>query len=373
MSSSAPISQIEILNTSQNAEWTDVLAECAAHDFYHLPGYHALAERRGEGEAQLFVYRDEAGVIALPLLIRALDTVPGLEEAGRGWCDANSVYGYAGPIASSASPATKTVSGFQTALESSLREMRVASLFSRLHPLLPQRNLVNGLGEYVPTGTTVSIDLTLPLTAQRERMREAHRRSAQKARDEGLVVVEDREKAHLARFVEIYRENMTRVQASDYYFFDQAYFDELFASLGESARLFVALADGKVACGAMFIFSGGIVQYHLGGTATEFLRLGPTKLLMDEVRIAATKEGCTALHLGGGLGGQRDSLFQFKSGFSDRTHEFAVWRWILDAEKYDALSQARARWSEREGKILAGGEYFPLYRASVTSGTETTL
>ncbi len=373
MNSRSPISQMEILDASQSTEWTDVLAECAAHDFYHLPGYHALAERRGEGAARLFVYRDEAGVIALPLLIRALETVPGLEEAGRGWCDANSVYGYPGPIASSALPASESVSGFQSALETSLRGMRVASLFSRLHPLLPQREVVAGLGEYVPSGTTVSIDLTLPLDEQRRRVRGEHRRIAQKAREAGLVVMEDREKKHLARFVEIYLQNMQRVEASGYYFFDRAYFDELLASLGGAARLFVVLAGEDLAAGALFVFTGDIVQYHLSGTALEFLRMGPTKLLLDEVRIATTEEGRKVLHLGGGLGGQRDSLFLFKSGFSDRTHEFAVWRWILDAEKCQALADARTRWSEREGVTLAGGEYFPLYRATATAGTETIL
>ncbi len=373
MSSSAPISQIEILDASQNAAWTDVLAECAAHDFYHLPGYHALAERRGEGEARLFVYRDEAGVIALPLLIRALETVPGLEEAGRGWCDANSVYGYAGPIASSAIPATKTVAGFQTALQSSLREMRVASLFSRLHPLLPQREIVTGLGDYVPSGTTVSIDLTLPLDEQRRRVRAEHRRIAQKGREAGLVVVEDVEKRYLARFVEIYLQNMQRVDASGYYFFDRAYFDELLASLDGSARLFVVLSGEEVAAGALFVFTGDIVQYHLSGTSQEFMRMGPTKLLLDEVRIATTKDGRKTLHLGGGLGGQRDSLFLFKSGFSDRTHEFAVWRWIIDEEKYDALTEARARWCGHAGMTLAGGDFFPLYRATASAGTGDTL
>ena len=361
-------STVEWLDSSRNGDWKNVLGECSAHDFYHLPGYHALAERRNEGAARLFVYRDASGVIALPLLLRSLETVPGLEDAGRGWRDANSVYGYPGPIASCAQPTAETVRGFQWALESELRELRVVSLFSRLHPLLPQRDLVMGVGDHISSGSTISIDLTLSLAEQREHVRSEHRRAIKKAHEQGLVVVEDRERAHLARFVEIYRANMERVGAGSYYFFDRAYFDELLAGLGDSARLFVVLAGGEVASGALFIFTGDIVQYHLSGTAAEFLRLGPTKLLLDEVRIAATGEGRKVLHLGGGLGGQRDSLFQFKSGFSDRTHEFAVWRWILDAEKYDAFAEARTRWSEREGMTLAGGDFFPLYRAPAATG-----
>lgn len=361
----APAAPLEILDAAQTDAWTRVLAECPAHDFYHLPGYHALAERRGEGAARLFIYRDEAGIIALPLLLRPLEAVPGLEEAGRGWCDANSVYGYPGPIASSIRPPWESVRGFQTALNAALRELHVVSLFSRLNPLLPQSEFVHGLGEYLPSGTTVSIDLTLPLAEQRRRMRGEHRRIAQKAREQGLIVVEDRDQKHLADFIEIYRQNMERVNATGYYFFDRAYFDELLASLDDSARLYVVLSGEKVAAGGLFIFSGDIVQYHLSGTAVEFLRLGPAKLLLDEVRIAATQEGRKVLHLGGGLGGQRDSLFQFKSGFSERTHEFAVWRWILDVEKYEALAHARFPTSP------PSGDFFPLYRAP--AGTGDTL
>ena len=359
----------ECLDATQIDDWMKVLAECPAHDSYHLPGYHALAERCGEGAARLFVYRDPEGVIAFPFLLRKLESVPGLEEAGEGWCDANSVYGYPGPIASCGNPSETAVRRFQSALRETLSDMRVVSLFSRLHPLLPQRHLIAGLGETLPSGETVSIDLTLPLEEQVMRYRAAYRRDVKKMRGQALVCVEDCKKVHLARFVEIYRRTMERVSASGYYFFDDTYFQELIAKLGDAIRLFVVLDGVSVASAGLFIAHGDFMQYHLGGTADEYASQAPSKLLLDGVRIAATEDQRKVFHLGGGLGGQRDSLFFFKSGFSERTHEFSVWRWVLDVEKYDALAKARERWWEDKGMKPAGGNFFPLYRVTAAAGT----
>jgi len=70
---------MRVLTTSQSDEWLSVLRHCSAmHDVYHLPGYHAVAERRGEGEARLFAYKQAGYTIALPLIIRTLADLPGI-------------------------------------------------------------------------------------------------------------------------------------------------------------------------------------------------------------------------------------------------------------------------------------------------------
>src|SRR5207253_2254414 len=68
---------MRILTTLQGEEWSRAVQRATQHDFYFLPEYHALAERRGEGEARLFVYEQAGHTIALPLQIRALPDDPG--------------------------------------------------------------------------------------------------------------------------------------------------------------------------------------------------------------------------------------------------------------------------------------------------------
>jgi hypothetical protein len=121
------------------------VAECEQYGFYHLPAYHALAERRGEGAARLFVHRAGGRVIALPLLLRPVKRISGLEDLAHQ--DARSVYGYGGPISSKVEDRPELVQGFQSELRDVLFGPGVVAGFSRLHPLIRQSQLAVGLGE----------------------------------------------------------------------------------------------------------------------------------------------------------------------------------------------------------------------------------
>src|SRR5438132_759156 len=140
---------LRILGTADAAEWLAVLKRAQQHDFHHLPQYHAVAEKRGEGVAQLYVYEAGEYVIALPLLLRRADE----------WFDATSVYGYGGPVASHSSVPAEVAREFQQALENELSCRRVVAVFARLHPLINQEPLLEGLGECPNNGDTISIDL----------------------------------------------------------------------------------------------------------------------------------------------------------------------------------------------------------------------
>ncbi len=131
-----------VLQSSQEQEWNGVLAQVAQHDFYHLAEYHRLAEERGEGSAHLFAYHDGAYTIALPLLLRPVEP-----SGGEAWSDATSVYGYAGLLASHAGMPAAVVRSFQKGLKEALAARRVVTVFSRVHPLIPQRGMLAGLGE----------------------------------------------------------------------------------------------------------------------------------------------------------------------------------------------------------------------------------
>jgi hypothetical protein len=360
-----------LLRTAQREQWMDVLERAFLYDVYHLPEYHALAESQGEGNAVLLVYEEQEDLIAVPLLLRSVETVAGLADAGDGWQDATSVYGYAGPIASRPQLPQAVLQRFWTAATEALRELRVVSLFSRLHPLFAQGAWLSGLGEIVPLGQTVSIDLTLSLEAQRKQYRRGHRYDLNKLGRLGLTCFHDRDLVHASEVVEIYLETMQRVDAAEEYFFDQRYFDRLTSSLAQNVRLFVCQLEDQVISGVFYLWCNGIVQAHLGGTKSDYLKLAPIKLVVDTARLWATEQGGRVLHLGGGVGAKEDSLFRFKTGFSDRRHEFAIWRWVLLPQVYERLCRQRARWGEQQGLTL-DSDYFPAYRGSIHPAQDET-
>lgn len=354
---------MDVITTRNPLAWMESLEQAHQYDFYHLPQYHALAEESGEGAAHLFVHREAGHLIALPLLLRDVDRFPWLQEPRSDWHDATSVYGYAGPVASSSEIPASVIRNFQAALEDRLRAMRVVSVFSRLHPTLSQQPLLAGLGECETLASTVSIDLTQSVEQQRAAFRKNHKEGINKLRRNGVTCVRVPFEKGIDQFIAIYNETMRRVHATEMYFFPRSYFEKLAAGLGERFNLFVCMQDGRAICGGIFIETRGILQYHLGGTLTEALKLAPMKLLVDEVRLWATEQRVPLLHLGGGATAKPDDpLLHFKLGFSSRTHEFAVWRWVLCADVYERFCEAKSQWNEHHYLQKAISNYFPDYR-----------
>jgi CelD/BcsL family acetyltransferase involved in cellulose biosynthesis len=287
----------------------ETLMGVVQYDFYHLPQYHRVEEHRLKAIAHLFTYCEGDYLIALPLLLRSA------EEVQTGWNDATSVYGYGGPVASHKRIPESVIRNFQAALREALLERRVIAVFSRLHPLIPQQDLLSGLGECRTSGQTISVDLMQSLQKQREQYRTTIRRQINKRHQQRSVVcLKDPEKRYLTEFASIYEETMRRVNAADIYFLGEDYFNDLARELRSILHLFVAMVDGKAAAAGMFTICDGVVQYHLGGTRNEFLKLSPMTLIFDTVRLWANKIGAHAFHLGGGVGAKEDSLFHYKAG-----------------------------------------------------------
>jgi hypothetical protein len=355
------MNSIRVLTTREAGEWLQVLEPCAPFDFYHLPQYHTLAEELGEGAARLFLYTEAEYTIALPLLLRSLDGIPLSRSATAGLRDATSVYGYAGPVCSHAEVPKAVIHRFQSALENLLRDLQVVTVFSRLHPFLPQLALLAGLGQCKTWCRTVSIDLTLPPEVQRAQYRRAYRKRINKLRSLGVTCSYAQDRSSLAEFAHIYHETMRRVQAAEKYFFPLSYFERLYDRL--DAHLFVCRHEGRMISGGLFIACRDILQCHLGGTLDDALPMAPAKLMIDEARLWGTARKFRILHLGGGVTADpEDSLLHFKMGFSEHTHEFAVWRWVLFPEIHQRLCKKKTRWNERHRLRPVNTHYFPEYR-----------
>lgn len=348
-------SHFEILTTADEGRWREVMQQIGVYDFYHLPPFHRLAELRGEGAARLAVYTEDGCAIALPMLLRGIDT-PGSGRIGTGLNDATSVYGYAGPVAS---PDLPEGAGrrFTQSLDGFFESEGVVCAFSRLHPLIEQSHMLDGCGEVIEVGATLSMDLTIPPEEQVARYRKRLRRDIKHLRKIGLTCsIEGPE--YLEDFLGVYYGTMDRVSADGMYHFERSYFDYLAGEMSDVMNLFVCRAGRRVVSAAFFTACNGFIQGHLGGTADDFLELSPAKLLYDTVREWGNSIGARAVHLGGGVGAKRDSLYDFKMGFCGREHIYRTWRHIVDQRTYDDL----CRDATRRAGVEPRGFYFPFYR-----------
>jgi hypothetical protein len=318
----------------------------------------------------MFVFEDQGEWAALPFLRRPVAQVEGLEECD---CfDAVSAYGYPGVVTSAREhdPRADTFRRrFQDALREALRDLNVVCLFVRQNPLMSTSWLLASVAEVTTHGPTVAIDLAQPDEQQVSQFRSNHRRDIRRARREGIVVHEDTDLDRIELFRELYLKTMDRAGAAPYYFFTRQYFDGLRQHLGRHVKLFFSEQGGRAISGGMFLAAGDVVQYHLGGTATEDLKCrGAVKVLFDEVRRWGTQSGFRWLHLGGGTGAQQDSLFHFKAGFSQARFSFQTARMVLRPDVYDDLARRRRRWMSDRGYTPGASEYFPEYRRAPRLG-----
>lgn len=334
--------------------WDFQVSTAASYDIFHMAGYHQLAAMHGEGDPILVSFTSGEHSISLPLLLRPLSEVPGLEHFDG--MDATSVHGYAGPVASKGYPGV-ILRTFQSELSAFLREKKIISLFNRLHPFLPemQSSIVSGMGDIFDSGATVSIDLTQCPAKQVKNTRTTRLHIIRKCAAAGISCIVDEKWDELGQFANMYHDAMRRVGAPGFYFYPHSYFEALRDNLGDNADLVCARIDHEVVCGAIFLLCRDMVHYHLSTTRADCLKLSPMSYLIDWARWYYKQKGYKTLHLGGGIGGRRDSLFDFKASFAAQVHAFRVWRWIVNRDRYQAAMDVRKDFGRDP-------RFFPEYR-----------
>jgi hypothetical protein len=333
------------------------------HDVYHLPEYISVESRRTKTTPEAFVIIDGDRIVFVPYLLRRCGDILTEDAAAGEVADVVSPYGYSGILLS---PAVLQAPGFPAfALDELTRILKakgVCSGFFRLHPILNETFAeIFEPGTFVPHGETVSVDLTLSKSQLWAHTRKGHQSAINKCKRLGFTARMAPIAQSLDEFIAVYQETMDRVGAPRSYYFSRDYFTQLL-TLGDRLHLCLVEWDGRVAAASLFFECCGIVQAHLGGSRTEFLSQSPFSLLLDYVRLWAKERGNEFLHLGGGVGGYKDSLYAFKSGFSRRRHSFLTLRLIMDEAKYRYLVGLRARALNAEAEDLLKSDFFPAYR-----------
>lgn len=327
-------------------EWSKYIAQSFDYDIYHTYEYHALDKR---GIPLLFVFQNEDNFIAFPLLKRQIENSTSI--------DFTSVYGYCGPISNKKLEDIdrQTKKDFEACFHEFLANQKCVSVFARLHPFFNQTKLLNNLGHVIANGKTIYIDLTISLEAQRENYNKRLARQIKQLRKRNYLIKEATNQKEIKLFTEMYVDNMNRLLASDSYYFDEAYFSEMLKNRTLNSKLILVYDGDTAICGAVIICSKNIIRNHLSATNANYIKESPSKLLTDEISIIGRQMGAKFFHLGGGLGGQYDSLFNFKSYFSNLSLEDYIWCYIVDAKRYKAIV--------KENKINVDSGFFPLYRS----------
>ncbi len=333
-----------------NPLWTVFVERSLMYDFYHTQSYNLL-EKENRPVLCVFTFGDD--FIAIPFVIRAIPNSI--------YFDCTSVYGYSGPISNIV--LNTIILEFQNQFKEELllffKENNIIAAFSRLHPLLNNHSIFSNFGIVNNVNYTVAIDLSLPPEKQREQYRNSNKYELNQLRKNGFEVVETNSKEDIDAFISIYYETMKRLDASKEFYFDYDYFNSIFFNTNFKSKLLVVKKEGIIISGAVFTIAKKTMQYHLAGTTEKFMKMAPMKLILDEARLLGNALNLDFLHLGGGVSSSvDDSLFRFKTGFSEDRYQFKTWQLVVDKIKYNQLV--------KENEIEIESDFFPLYRSTIS-------
>jgi lipid II:glycine glycyltransferase (peptidoglycan interpeptide bridge formation enzyme) len=225
--------------------------------------------------------------------------------------------------------------------------------FIRFHPLLANDREVPASSSVrvEPLGPTIGwrLDAGDDLIAL---MHPKHRNKVRKAQAAGVEVTAVQAPPDLEAFVALYEETMRRQDASEFYFFADEYWQRLLA-LGDRLVRFDAVLGGKLVAVALCFATKPWMHYHLSATDERAREAAAANYLLYEAALWAKEHGFTRLHLGGGLGGSRGSLYEFKVRFDPGgICEAAIGKAVHDAARYADLGG--------DPNDLSG--FFPAYR-----------
>lgn len=312
--------------------WNEALGK-APHDLFHLPGYLAACADQEGGEPLAFLLDTGTHGMLVPLIRRSLE---GFGPEFTRHSDVTSPYGYPSPLYWGPSWEDR-LPELHAHFEAHLAEQGVVSAFLRLHPFLGATpDLLGDFGEVVTHGPTVFLDLRNGEESWRG-INAQNRRFISRQREAGCQCRIDAWET-LDAVIDAYYETMQRLQASDYYFFPRSYFHALRAQAAPHFHLATTYSPtGEITGGLFFSEVGGLLQYFLTGAFSAFTELSPNKLMIDTLRLWGVERGHHTLHLGGGLGGRKDNLFEFKVRFSKHLASFSTLRKVILPEPFQAL------------------------------------
>lgn len=316
-------------------DWDALLAELGVADAYLLRAYVEASAVPEPGEPRFL----RAGDVTFAAVERE---IPGAD----GLFDLTTPYGYGGP----AGPGD--AEEFYAAYDAWCRERGAVTTFVRFHPLLENHRLAPRRLDLVRLADTA----TWPLPAGADllaEMHSMHRRGVRKALRAGVGATLTPGPERLDDFVALYEAGMRRRDAEAFYFFPEAYWERL-RGLGERLlRLDARGPGGELLASMLCLATPPWLHYHLGAATDEGYALGASKLLFLAAARHGQANGYAELHLGSGLGGREDSLWQFKQRFSPASgRPFWIGKLVHDAERYRDLAGGAGR----DG-------FFPAYRA----------
>lgn len=267
--------------------------------------------------------------------------------------DFETSYGYGGPITN-----TEDVLFNEAALKEFYKFCKNNNYiagFTRFHPLLNNCNSFEIIGKLIKDRETIAIDIRSDI--EDVWMKEIHtknRNVIKRGYKNNLKFIADYDFIYLNDFLELYNKTMRKLEADNFYYFDNKYYDSFKNNL-KNSFLGVVLLDDKVIASAIFFYSENYGHYHLAGSDLDYLKFSPNNFLLWNAAKELKSKNIKYFHLGGGINSDNNnSLFKFKSRFSKSKYDFYIGKLIFNEDIYESLC---SNWERKHSEIAEKYKY----------------
>lgn len=350
---------------TQKSEWDKTLASFQQKDIYFTYDYMQPFKQNGDGEPVLFYFESYLGKVAYPFMYRDIAECARFKGKipEQTFFDISGVYGYGGPLVElnplygSREMAELLKTDFQESFSAYCKEKGIVSQFDRFHPLLNTHEFFDDYCTVTPNKKTICLDLQ-SVEFLTQNLTSGCRNKIRQAEKNGVTVIVNDRIETLEEFKQMYHSTMKHNQATDYYFFNPQFFDDIKNHQSEHLILANAYYQGEIIASALILSFDHFLHHHFSGSISEYRHLKPNNLLFYEIAKWGSKHGYESFHLGGGHESEGDSLFRFKKSFSkSEPKDFYIGKKLHDPVKSDFLAQLIHKSSTEPS------DYFPLYRS----------
>lgn len=345
---------LEIYTLNDSKKWDEIVETFNDYDVYYLSGYTKGFYLHKDGEPMLFYYESE-GIKAINVVMkRDIADDPNLKgkiEPNK-YFDLTTPYGYGGWIIEG----DKDISGLMNEYSEWCKNNGIISEVVRFHPILANQEKLREEYDVMDLGKTISIDTSSEeevwanfTTQNRGKIKKAWRNEVKIDHKIDLETIEE--------FKKIYEVTMNKDNATDYYYFDNSFYESIMNDLNGKSDIFYATHEGKMIAATIILKCKDHLTYHFSGVLTDYRNLQGTNLMLYEVALWGARNGYKTFHLGGGVGSREDDLFIFKKSFNKKdSYQYSIGRKVFDNDTYEMLVTLRGEENRRDN-------FFPLYRA----------
>ncbi len=323
-------------------------------DIYFEPEYGQLYEKMEQGKLEQFHFKNDVGSIFYQFIKRPID----ISIDNKEYYDLVTPYGYGGPLIIECNEKykTKLVNDFKVEFHKYCRQNYIVSEFVRFHPVLDNAKDFQSIYKLESIRKTVGTNIYGNEDPIRSEFSKSARKSIRRALNSQVNFRVIEKPTSLSNFIGIYYSTMDRNDASDYYYFDDEYFNNCLKLFKDQILLVEVIYEEKVIAAGFYFVYGDFIHAHLSGTLTEYLHLSPAYIIKYATAIWAKENNIQLIHYGGGTtNSEHDPLYQFKKKFGRNTEfEFHVGKKLWDEETYEKLCQNTG--------MIGDTNYFPAYR-----------